>query len=1010
MKTKFNGILTLLLAFVVQLTFAQEKTISGTVVDETNMPLPGATVVIKGTTTGASTDFDGKYSISANTGDVLVFSYVGYSDQNATIGASNSINISLALDDALDEVVVVGYSSKKKTVLSSAVSQVNTKQLESVAGTTNIANALQGQASGVSVVAQNGKPGQTAFIQIRGVSSSDPNAQPLYILDGSPISSDDLNLINSSDVESINILKDAATAAMYGSSAATGVVVITTKSGKRNQDARFTFNSSVGFTQKIKDNFEMMNADQKLRYERELGVGMGSTLTDQAAWDAQVANNHDWQDTLLRKGFLRSTSIAMNGGSESTSYYVSLKNEEDTGIIDGIDGHDRSTAKVNLSFDAKDWLTFDVKTAASFTREELSRDRNNVQNPFRAMYSYNPYETLYNQDSSGNPLLDLNGNPIYNNTHEGFSISEALRNNPSEANRLRLNGVFSANATILKGLVYTPRLSINYGTRKSESYTQPGSILDGYVGDVDAPGSKLDSGNSLFTHNIQNVLKYNTTINEKHNIGLVALTEYQNSEFYTYNFRSKGFPTADIDVHDAAAAPDGTAGSNKAERTKVSMAGSLDYNYDEKYIFTASLRRDGTSRFGTNKQFGNFWSSSAAWNIAKESFLEGKMFDDLKLRASYGILGNDQFQGAYVDASYPYQELYGFSGYGGQTSAFASTTGNDNLQWEEKAILDVGLEFSLLNRRIRGVLDYYKSNVTQLLFNTTLAYEGGGPGAPDVNVNLGEFENVGYEFELSGDIIKNENLTWTLGGNIGFIKTEVVELPNGGADEIRGSTILREGEEVYTHFLVRYAGVNPANGEALYYDKDGNVTNIYSADDKVALSGKSIAPDFTGSINTYVAYKGLDLSANIFFKKGNYTYNNVESNLLSDGADATDNQRLDAFNYWRNPGDTNVLPNPLLSVDTNQESTRFLQDASYLRLRSAELGYTLPSKYSEKLRLKKLRVYVQGQNLFTYAPYFKGDPEVGIGSGETAQDGRGEYNLYSYPTLQSFLFGVNVSF
>ncbi len=1004
MKTKFNGILTLLLAFVVQLSFAQEKTISGTVVDETNMPLPGATVIIKGTTTGTSTDFDGNYSITANTGDVLTFSYVGYADQDATVGASNSINISLAPDNALTEVVVVGYSSKKKTVLSSAVSQVSTKQLEAVASTTNVANALQGQAAGVSVVAQNGKPGQTAFVNIRGTASSNPNLQPLYILDGARVEASDLNLLNSSDIESISILKDAATASMYGSAAAAGVVVITTKGGKRNSDAKFTFSSSIGYTQKIKDNFEMMNADQKLRYERELGIGLGASLSTQADWNAQLANNHDWQDTLLKRGFLRSNMISMTGGTEKTSYYVSLKNEEDTGIIDGLDGYERTTARANFSFDATDWLSFDVKTSAAYTKSQEPRDRNNVQNPFRAMYDYNPYETLYQQDASGNILYDTNGNPLYNLTHQGFSISEAIRNNPESEDRLKLNGVIGANATILKGLTYSPKLAINYSTLRGEAYTQPGSILDGYVGDADAPGSKRDNGNYFFRHTIQNVLRYDTTFNEKHNLGLSALTEYTNREFYSYSFRSKGFPTPEIDVHDAAADADGTPVTNKTERTKVSFAGSLDYDYDEKYILTSSIRRDGSSMFGTNNIWGTFWSVSAAWNIAKESFLEGKIFDDLKLRASYGTLGNDN-----LGNSYPYQLTYVFDGYNGQTSAFPNQNQNLDLQWEEKGILDVGLEFSLLNRRVRGVLDYYKSNVTNLLFSKDLSITAGGAGVPSVNVNNGEFENRGFEIELAGDIIKNENLTWTVGGNIGFLKTEVVSLP-GGTRQILGSTVLEEGEEIYTHYLVRYAGVNPANGEALYYDANGNVTNVYSADHKVALKGKSVNPDYTGSVYTSLSYKGFDTNLNFYFKKGNYIYNNMEMNMLSDGENANSNQRLDAFNYWRNPGDTNVLPNPLLGTDTNQESDRFLQDASYLRLRSAEIGYTLPSKFTEKLRLNRLRMYIQGQNLWTYAPYYKGDPEVGIGSGETAQNSPGEYSLYSYPTLQSFSFGVEVSF
>jgi TonB-linked SusC/RagA family outer membrane protein len=987
----------------VQISFAQEKTITGTVVDETNMPLPGATVLIKGTTTGASTDFDGKYSISANEGDVLTFSYVGYSDQNSTVGSSNSINISLALDASLDEVVVVGYSSKKRSVLSSAVSTVNTEQLQQVASTTNIAQALQGQASGVNVVAQNGKPGQTAFVQIRGVSSSDPNQQPLYILDGAPISANDLNLINNSDVESVSILKDAATAAMYGSSAAAGVVVITTKGGKRNQAARFNFSSTVGFTQKIKDNFEMMNASQKLRYERELGEGTGAGLTD-AQIDALEGNNQDWQKTLLRKGFVRSNSISMQGGSEKIGYFMSLKDEQDTGIVDGLDGYERTTARLNLNFDAKDWLSFDAKTGISFTDSQEGRDRNNVQNPFRAMYDYNPYETLFQQDADGNVIFDENGNPEYNLTNQGFSISEAIRNNVEDEKFLRFNGSLGAKATIIEGLEYRPRMNMNYRQYKRESFIKPSSVLQGYVGDADAPGIKTDNGNFVFDYTIQNVLNYTKTISEKHNFSITALTEYRKSQFDSYSLTSKGFPTDDIDVQTAAADADGTPSTTKSELTKFSYAGSLDYDYDEKYIFTASIRRDGSSRFGTNNQFGTFWATSLAWNIAKESFLEGKAFDDLKLRASYGTLGNDGSIGRY-----PFQDLYRYTGYQGQSAAFNSQTSNLNLQWEDKSIFDVGVEFSLFDRRLRGLVDYYKSDVSNLLIDLPLAFEGGGAGSPSVNFNSGAFETQGLEIELAGDIIKNDNWKWTAGFNIGFAKTEVTEL-EGGNDIIKGSTILREGEEVYTHYLVRYAGVNPANGEALYYDKDGNVTNVYSADDAVALTDKSVNPDFTGNFTTSLSYKGFDVNANFYFKYGNYVYNNVESNMLSDGSSLNNNQRLDAFNYWQNPGDTGVLPNPLLATDTNQESDRFLQDASYIRLRSAQIGYTLPSKFSEKLSLKSLRMYVQGQNLWTYAPYFKGDPEVGIGSGETAQDAAGEYNLYSYPTLQSFLFGVDISF
>jgi TonB-linked SusC/RagA family outer membrane protein len=747
----------------------------------------------------------------------------------------------------------------------------------------------------------------------------------------------------------------------------------------------------------------MMNAEQKLQYERELGIGQGSTVANQEEWDNLVANGQDWQDTLLKNGFIRSNMISMQGGSEKTGYFISLKDEQDTGIIDGLDGYERTTARLNVNFDAKDWLRFDAKTGISFTDSQEARDRNNVQNPIRAMYDYNPYETLYIQDADGNVVFDANGNPEYNLTNQGFSIAEAIRNNPEDEKNLRLIGSLGATAKITEGLEYSPRISMNYRQFKREYFIKPTSVLQGYVGDALAPGIKTDSGNFRFDYTVQNVLNYNKTFNEKHNISVMGLTEYRKIQLDTYSLTTKGFPSDDIDVQGAAADADGIPSTTKIEVTKFSYAGSLDYDYDEKYIATASIRRDGSSRFGRNNVYGTFWSVSGAWNLARESFLEGGSFDDLKLRASYGTLGNDNI------GTYPYQNLYSYTSYGAQSAAFNSQTANENLQWESKSIFDVGVEFSLFNKRLRGVVDYFKSDVTDLLLSLPLAFEGGGAGNPSVNYNSGAFETQGIEVELSGDIIRTNDWKWSAGMNIGFNTTEVKELEQG-EDIIAGSTILREGEEIYTHFLVRYAGVNPANGEALYYDKDGNITNVYSADDAVALSDKSVNPDFTGNFNTSLGYKGFDVNANFYFKYGNYIYNAMEANMLSDGENANNNQRVDAFNYWRNPGDTNVLPNPLLAANTNQSSDRFLQDGSYIRLRSLQLGYTLPSKFTERIKLKSLRMYVQGQNLWTYAPNFNGDPEVGIGSGETNQDAAGEYNLYSYPTLQSFLFGIDVSF
>ena len=1015
MKTKLKGFLTLLLALVVQITFAQEKTVSGTVSDSSGI-LPGVSVVIKGTTKGTETDFDGKYSIKANTGDVLVFNYLGYKVVERTVGNSNTINVSLEEGgEVLDEIVVVGYSSKSRDVLTSGVSTVTVEELSQVSSTTNISNALQGKAAGVVVTAANGKPGQNAFVRIRGTGSVNAGQEPLYVVDGIPIGENDLNLINSSDVESISILKDAASAAAYGARASNGVVVITTKQGRKGEKARISFNTQVGWTEKVKDNFTMMNAEQKLQYERELNRGgSGSTTLLQSEWDNLVSLDHDWQDDLLKKGFIKSNGISISGGSDKSTYFVSFKSEEDTGIIQNLDGFKRITGRLNLTSELNNWLDLRVSTGVSHTDSKEPRDRNNVQNPFAAVYGYNGYEPLYKLDNEGNPVLDANGDPTYNLTHSGFSISEAIKNNPELEERLRLISTAALDFKFMEGkLIYTPQISMTYTTLRGEYYNQPGSILDGYVGDSDAPGSKRDNGNQSFTYNILNKISYNDTLNDVHNIGALFLTEFNANNYRSYRVSSKGFPTSDLTTQDNAAEADGTQSTTRSERSLFSIAGIFDYNYDEKYIASFGIRRDGSSMFGANNRYGTFWSASAAWNIHKESFFAIDWVNNLKFRVSYGLVGNDRLPTRYGSLG-----TYAFSNYNGQSAAYPDNVENPNLKWEEKAILDVGIDFGLFNNRFRGVVNYFNSNTYDLLFSENLAQETGEPGSPASRyVNFGDLSSKGIEVELNGDIIKNENFTWTLGSTIAFVKTNVDKLP-GGADYIPAAynLILQEGEELYTHYLVRYAGVNPANGRALYYDKDGNVTQNYNPSDAVPLTGKTVSPNFDGSVNTSLKYKGLNLSANFYYKYGNYIYNNVEQQHLSDGNSIRDNQRLDAFNFWRNPGDTNVLPDARNPLNTSESSDRFLQDGSYVRLRSLKLGYELPKKWlKENSFVKSLGMYIQGQNLWTYAPYFKGDPEIGIGSDETIGPEdvgfvSGAYNLNSYPTVKSYLLGIDITF
>ena len=1020
MKTKFSGILTLFLAFVVQLTFAQEKTISGTISDDSGLPLPGVNVIIKGTTAGASTDFDGNYSIKANQGATLVFSFLGYKTQEIQVGSSSTINVLMDQDTAtLEEVVIVGYGTKKREDLTSAVSVVTNKELSKLSPVTSVDNMLQGVAPGVQVVGANGKPGQTAFVRVRGIGSINASSAPLYIIDG--VVAPDLNSVNPNDIESLSILKDAATASLYGSRAANGVVVIKTKTGKKNRAAQITLSSRVGYGQRIQDNFKMMNAAQKIQYERELSsIGVtnaqtlpGATLTSQEEYNSLLALDTDWIDTLLKKSFIQTNALSVSGGSEDLSYFLSLGHDRNTGIIKDISGFERLNARMNVSYQAKEWLEIGTNFSVTTTYSDEPRDRNNVQNPFRAMYDYNPYETKYVRDSDGNVVLDENGDPEFNLTRSGFSISEALINNPEDQWRTFIIGGLSVKANLTDNFTNTFRIGATKSDYRREYYNKPGSVLDGYVGDADNPGSKTDNGSFELNYTVTDLLSYNKVFAEKHDVTLTGLFEFNKRNLRTYSLSSIGFSNPDLSVQSIAAKPDAVS-TNLFERALLSYGGFLDYNYDGKYLATASIRRDGSSTFGQNNKFGVFWSASAAWNISNEKFLkDSNVIDNLKLRGSYGTSGNSNGL-----SSYGALATLSFGSLNGQGTAVPTDNGNPDLGFEKNSIWDIGTEFSLFQGRLTGVLDYYERTTSDLLLNAPLPALGGEPDG-SIFSNIGEMVNKGIEIQLRGDIIKNEDITLTVGANIAFIDNKVTKLvpssanPNGD-DIIAGSfgdNIIKVGEEIYTYNMVKWAGINPANGEPLFYDTDGNVTNVYDANALQVLKGKSPLANLDGGFNVFFKYKGFDLTSDFYFKAGNYINNYMESSMLSDGVSVDANQRLDAFNYWKKPGDTNVLPNPIYGNEAQNTTDRWLQKGDYIRLRNLTLGYNMPSEFTKQVGISSLRIFVQGQNLWTWAPHFNGDPEVGIGSGDTTDDiGFGSYNLYSYPQIQSVSIGVDFKF
>ncbi len=1015
----------MLLFFVSNLALSQEIDVSGIVTDSNELPLPGVNVLVKNSKTGTQTDFDGRYTLSVNKGDIISFSYVGLETASVVVGDNTTINIKMeASSSELEEVVVTAYGTSKRSNVTSAISVVGAQDLEDFVPSTSIDNILQGQASGVQVTAANGRPGNTAFVQIRGVGSINASTTPLYVIDGVPIPITDntefnninpLGNLNPNDIESLSILKDAASASKYGSRGANGVVLITTKKGKKGE-AKIKFTSSYGFGERIPDPFDLMNAAQKLDIEKQfadLGVGAATSLpgatSTPAELQALIALNTDWEKELLRTSIIQSNALSISGADERLTYFLSLGYDKNTGIIDRIDGFERITARLNTSYQAKDWLGLESNISFARSTTDLPRDRNNVQNPFRAMYDYNPYDPLFSRDAEGNIVVDPQGNPVYNPTTTSFPIARALETEPENNRNFLIIGNLAANLTLSDKFSnrFAVGLISNRFNRTNRSLQ--GGVLQGFIGDSNFPGTQTENYALDFEYNVSNLFTYSDTYNEVHNLSTSFLLEY-NENIRTDLFASaRGFPSADIPYLDVAAeATD--AGSDEDRRVLFSQALFVDYDYEGKYIASASIRRDGSSKFGPENKYGIFTSGSLAWNIIKESFMDDSFFTDLKFRASYGTSGNQNIP------DFQYVDLLTFNNtYNGNTTASPINTPNPSIQWESQAILDIGVEFAFLNNRISGVVDYFKKNSKDLLLERPISFTVGDENNA-IFSNVGEVENSGLEISLNADVLKTDDLLISVGGNVTFLDTEVKKLING-QDIVTGTfgnIILREGQDINSYYLVEYAGVNSANGAPQYVDLDGNITETYSDSFQKIQEGKSPIADIEGGFFTSIKYKGFGLRSDFIYRSGNYILNNQRAQGEFIG-NIDSNLRTSAFNYWKQPGDTGVLPSPLFQGDADQSgTTRFLEKGDFIRLRTLTLDYNMPRKILDLIKFDSVRFFVTGQNLLTITGY-EGDPEIGLGSAENGQQGDqgfvpGEFSLFSYPQTRSYTFGIEVGF
>ncbi|AKK71524.1 SusC/RagA family TonB-linked outer membrane protein [Chryseobacterium gallinarum] len=912
-------------------------------------------------------------------------------------------------ENEIDEIVVTGYQKKNKDDVTSAITVVSGKSLSNFSSSTMGTNALQGKAAGVNIAALNGKPGGGSAINIRGlgnITTSLGASNPLFVIDGFIVGNDQraqdvFNSINPSDYENISVLKDAAAAAIYGSQGANGVIVLTTKSGKSGRPV-ITFSSRIGFSEKIKDiNFRMMNAAEKISYEKQmfaLGIPGYNQWTDQATQSA-LELDHNWQKDILRTSSIESYQVGIRGGNEKSKYTISLGYDSDNGIVRNIHAYKRYTGRMKYEANPTDRLSFGASMGVNYTSSQEIRDRNNTQNPFRAMYDYNSFEPVYMPNGSYNP------------TRQGFPILEALKNNPENINSLIIDGNIFAQYKIVEGLNFKTQLGGYYNNIRRTSKTLRGSFLDTILG---INGSVVEQNQNRFRYTTSNTLNYVKSFGN-HNFDLLALVEYTEFRNDYISGTGRNFSSPSLSELGNASIPFAIAGYDELYRT-FSYGAFLTYDFSKKYILTASIRQDKDSRFGRNNVSSEpFWSLSGAWNVTNEDFFKsGKVVSLLKLRASIGTRGYNNI-GLNLNNFLMSGGVYGTF----PTIVANSNYGNPDLKWEVTKSQNYGAEFGFLRNRVRGTIDYFIDQKKDFILSVpNFSSEGGGYST---NINAGDLSNKGLEISLSADVIKTSNFNWSIRANTSIMSYKLKKLRDGEMERIYGINILREGYEPFSFFLVKSAGINPANGNEIYYTKDGGTTEIYNSNDAVLIDNKSPLPKFFGGFGTTLSYKSFDLQADFTYKSGNYTYNYMARNMLNYNNGTTSNMRSDAANYWMTPGQTNVLPRP--NNPTNapggitgvQITDRFLQDASFIRLRNVSIGYTIDKKtIGESLPINKIRFSLTGQNLATWTK-FEGDPEVSVGSGEN-QTGAGQtfingaFALYSYPAVKTYLFGIELEF
>lgn len=1015
--------------------YAQNMTVKGKVTAN-GLEMPGVTVSVKGTAGGTITSLDGDFTIKADAGSVLVFSFIGYETVEVPVKGNGPINVELREKTTdLDEVAIaVPYGTAKKSTFTGSAGVVD-KKIIANSQVASVSQALQGSVAGLQSFSASGQPGEDATILIRGVGSVNASTTPLYVVDGVPYDGA-LSSISNQDIASITVLKDAAAASLYGSRAANGVVMITTKQGSKKSAPSIEISAKYGFSDRAVKDYEQVSTEQYFMLEWEairnmrmnlkknpdtaeaaaayatqnlilnyIGINpYGTAYPQPIGTDGKLVEgarllwNDSWEDALSQDAHYTDLSARVSGGSENSQYYFSLGYMDNQGAYIG-SGFKRYTLRANITSDLTKWLQVGVNVGLTHSIQDFPKsDDSSLGNVVLAARSIPSFYPVYERDpETGAYVLDENGQRVYDygkyrhGSYAGYNQAQSMLYDKNEIKRDAASVRGYLQVTPIEGLTYKMSLNIDYNSRFTHDYANPTYGKEPVTGSV----SKRNTRTTGMTFN--NVVNWEHTFGEVHNVRLMAGQEY-----YEYNTSNFGGSRSNV-ITDGYFEPDVastlTGFSGNSDQYKLlSYFGQAEYNYAQKYFASVSMRADGSSRFHPDNRWGAFWSFGGSWKIGREAFVEeaaGSWLSDLTLRASYGAQGNDNV------GYYAYQALYSIGSFLGETTLTTSRLDTPELSWETNLNANIGLDFSLWSNRLFGTVEWFQRTSKDLLFSRDLVPSSGFSSIDD---NIGKVRNYGWEFTLGGTPILTRDWTWRLSVNATTYKNEIVNIPTDVMWS--GTKKWVKGGSIYDFWMYEWAGVDPETGDAQWYMTDTETgervktTNYGSLTSQDKVKVGNALPKVSGGFQSDLTWRDLSLSMAFAYSIGNKIYNRDKASLMGVSGANGSTMSKDLLNRWT-PENTQTDV-PRLEYDQTSyftsASTRWLVDGSYLRLKTVTLNYNLPKKWIQPAMLKDVSIYVQGENLLTFSKQQGLDPEQALGG----------VTYWRYPAMKTLSFGINV--